>query len=127
MKERYLRIFFLDLSMFFGKFELNENFISIFNSFVRTNLNETTMDCFDKIIELKKKKDGSFDARYDIDKFISANNDIIDDKTNNIFDGVDLEISNLIGELAVAFKEYFDSVLNAMNESNTNFYKTLKQ
>ena len=44
MRDKYLRIFFLDLSMFFGKFELNDNFINIFNNFVRTNLNDTTID-----------------------------------------------------------------------------------
>ena len=117
MRDKYLRIFFLDLSMFFGKFELNDNFINIFNSFIRTNLNETTIDCFDKIIIVKKLEDGKYDA----------NNDIIDDKIKGIFDGVDLEVSNMIGELAVAFKEYFECVLNAFNSEDDGFYRKLKQ
>lgn len=127
MRDKYLRIFFLDLSMFFGKFELNDNFINIFNSFIRTNLNETTIDCFDKIIIVKKLEDGKYDARYSLESFIDANNDIIDDKIKGIFDGVDLEVSNMIGELAVAFKEYFKCVLNAFNSEDDGFYRKLKQ
>lgn len=127
MRDKYLRIFFLDLSMFFGKFELNDNFINIFNNFVITNLNETTIDCFNKIIFVKKLKNGKYDARYSLESFIKANNDIIDDKTKGIFDGVDLKISNMIGELAVAFKEYLESVLNAFNNDDDGFYRKLKQ
>ncbi len=127
MRDKYLRIFFLDLSTFFGKFELNDNFINIFNNFVRANLNETTIDCFDKIIIVKKLEGGKYDARYSLESFIDANNDIIDDKTKGIFDGIDLEVSNMIGELAVAFKEYFESVLNAFNSEDDGFYRKLKQ
>ena len=79
MRDKYLRIFFLDLSMFFGKFELNDNFINIFNNFVRTNLNDTTIDCFNKIIFVKKLKNGKYDARYSLESFIDAN------KSNTIF------------------------------------------
>ena len=127
MRDKYLRIFFLDLSMFFGKFELNDNFIHIFNNFVRTNLNDTTIDCFNKIIFVKKLKNGKYDARYSLESFIKANDDIIDDKIKGIFDGVDLKISNMIGELAVAFKEYLESVLNAFNNDDDGFYRKLKQ
>ncbi|MDY6071595.1 MAG: hypothetical protein SPI44_01810 [Bacilli bacterium] len=127
MRDKYLRIFFLDLSMFFGKFELNDNFINIFNNFVRTNLNDTTIDCFNKIIFVKKLKNGKYDARYSLESFIKANDDIIDDKIKGIFDGVDLKISNMIGELAVAFKEYLESVLNAFNNDDDGFYRKLKQ
>lgn len=127
MRDKYLRIFFYDLSMIYGKFELNDNFINIFNNFIRTNLNETTIDCFDKIIIVKKLEDAKYDARYSLESFIDANNDIIDDKTKGIFDGVDLEVSNMIGELAVAFTEYFESILNAFNSEDEDFYKKLKQ
>ncbi|MCI7332781.1 MAG: hypothetical protein MSH48_03840 [Mollicutes bacterium] len=127
MRDKYLRIFFLDLSTFFGKFELNDNFINIFNNFVRTNLNDTTIDCFNKIIFVKKLKNGKYDARYSLESFIKANDDIIDDKIKGIFDGVDLKISNMIGELAVAFKEYLESVLNAFNNDDDGFYRKLKQ
>ena len=127
MRDKYLRIFFLDSSMFFGKFELNDNFINIFNNFVRTNLNDTTIDCFNKIIFVKKLKNGKYDARYSLESFIKANDDIIDDKIKGIFDGVDLKISNMIGELAVAFKEYLESVLNAFNNDDDGFYRKLKQ
>ena len=72
--------------MFFGKFELNDNFINIFNNFVRTNLNDTTIDCFNKIIFVKKLKNGKYDARYSLESFIKANNDIIDDKTKGYYD-----------------------------------------
>ena len=113
--------------MFFGKFELNDNFINIFNNFVRTNLNDTTIDCFNKIIFVKKLKNGKYDARYSLESIIKANNDIIDDKIKGIFDGVDLEVSNMIGELAVAFKEYLESVLNAFNNDDDGFYRKLKQ
>ena len=44
-----------------------------------------------------------------------------------IFDGVDIEVSNMIGELAVAFKEYFECVLNAFNSEDDGFYRKLKQ
>ena len=127
MRDKYLRIFFYDLSMIFGKFELNDNFINIFNNFVRTNLNDTTIDCFNKIIFVKKLKNGKYDARYSLESFIKANDDIIDDKIKGIFDGVDLKISNMIGELAVAFKEYLESVLNAFNNDDDGFYRKLKQ
>lgn len=127
MRDKYLRIFFYDLSMIYGKFELNDNFINIFNNFIRTNLNETTIDCFDKIIIVKKLEDAKYDARYSLESFIDANNDIIDDKTKGIFDGVDLEVSNMIGELAVAFTEYFESILNAFNSEDEDFYRKLKQ
>lgn len=127
MKEKYLRIFFLDLSMFFGKFELNENFISIFNSFVRTNLNETTIDCFKMIISIKKEEDGTNNASYILDDFVNANNDIIDDKTKDLFKGVSLDEANMIGEMAVAFKNYLESVVNRMNAETPSYLKLIKQ
>lgn len=58
MRNKYLRIFFYDLNMIYGKFELNDNFISMFNSFVRDNLNPTTIDCFKMLIKIKKVKIG---------------------------------------------------------------------
>lgn len=127
MKEKYLRIFFLDLSMFFGKFELNENFISIFNSFVRTNLNETTIDCFKMIISIKKEEDGTNNASYVLDDFVNANNDIIDDKTKDLFKDVSLDEANMIGEIAVAFKNYLESVVNSMNTETPSYLKLIKQ
>ncbi len=126
MKDKYLRIFFYDLSMLFGKFELNENFISIFNAFVRDNLNPTTIDCFKMIIKIKKGKDG-YDAGYVLDDFINANNDIIDDKTKDLFKDVSLEKSNMISELAVAFKEYLESVVSCMSNNTPNYIRQLKQ
>ncbi len=126
MKDKYLRIFFYDLSMFFGKFELNENFISIFNAFVKDNLNPTTIDCFKMIIKINKGKDG-YNAKYALEDFINANNDIIDDKIQNIFKGVPLEKANMIGEMAIAFRDYLISVVNAMSVSTPNYIKQLKQ
>ena len=126
MKDKYLRIFFYDLSMLFGKFELNENFISIFNAFVRDNLNPTTIDCFKMIIKIKKGKDG-YDAGYVLDDFINANNDIIDDKTKDLFKDVPLEKANMIGELAIAFKEYLESVVSCMSNNTPNYIRQLKQ
>ena len=93
----------------------------------KDDVKETLKDCFDKIIIVKKLEDGKYDARYNLESFIDANNDIIDDKTKGIFDGVDLKISNMIGELAVAFKEYLESVLNAFNNDDDGFYRKLKQ
>lgn len=126
MKDKYLRIFFYDLSVLFGKFELNENFISIFNAFVKDNLNPTTIDCFKMIIKINKGKDG-YNAKYVLEDFINANNDIIDDKIQNIFKGVPLEKTNMIGEMAIAFRDYLISVVNAMSVSTPNYIKQLKQ
>lgn len=126
MKDKYLRIFFYDLSMLFGKFELNENFISIFNAFVKDNLNPTTIDCFKMIIKVKKGKEG-YDARYVLDDFINANNDIITDKTKDLFKDIPLEKANMIGEMAVSFKNYLESVVYAMSVDTPSYLKQLKQ
>ena len=126
MKDKYLRIFFYDLSMFYGKFELNENFVSLFNSFVRDNLNPTTIDCFKMIIKIRKGKEG-YDARYALDDFVNANNDIIDDKTKDLFKDIPLEKANMIGEMAVSFKNYMESVVYAMSANTPNYIKQLKQ
>lgn len=126
MKDKYLRIFFYDLSMLFGKFELNENFISIFNAFVKDNLNPTTIDCFKMIIKVKKGKEG-YDARYVLDDFINANNDIITDKTKDLFKDIPLEKANMIGEMAVSFKNYMESVVYAMSVDTPGYLKQLKQ
>ncbi len=126
MKDKYLRIFFYDLSMLFGKFELNENFISIFNAFVKDNLNPTTIDCFKMIIKVKKGKEG-YDARYVLDDFINANNDIITDKTKDLFKDIPLEKANMIGEMAVSFKNYMESVVYAMSVDTPSYLKQLKQ
>ena len=126
MRDKYLRIFFYDVSMIFGKFELNDNFISMFNSFVRDNLNPTTIDCFKMIIKIRKGKEG-YDARYALDDFINANNDIIDDKTKDLFKGVPLDKANMIGEIAVAFKNYIESVVYTMSVDTPSYLKQLKQ
>lgn len=126
MKDKYLRIFFYDLSMLFGKFELNENFISIFNAFVKDNLNPTTIDCFKMIIKVKKGKEG-YDARYVLDDFINANNDIITNKTKDLFKDIPLEKANMIGEMAVSFKNYMESVVYAMSVDTPSYLKQLKQ
>ena len=112
--------------MLFGKFELNENFISIFNAFVKDNLNPTTIDCFKMIIKVKKGKEG-YDARYVLDDFINANNDIITDKTKDLFKDIPLEKANMIGEMAVSFKNYMESVVYAMSVDTPSYLKQLKQ
>lgn len=126
MKEKYLRIFFLDLSILFGKFELNQNFISIFNGFVRDNLNETTIDCFEKIIRIEITEDNNANASYKLEDFVDANDDILSDKIDGIFEGVSLEEANSIGEMANAFKSYLESVMSYMSQENKSYQRVLK-
>lgn len=78
------------------------------------------------IIKINKGKDG-YNAKYALEDFINANNDIIDDKIQNIFKGVPLEKANMIGEMAIAFRDYLISVVNAMSVSTPNYIKQLKQ
>lgn len=126
MREKYLRIFFLDLSILFGKFELNQNFISIFNSFVRDNLNKTTIDCFEKIIIVEITEDNSASASYKLEDFVDANDDILSDKIEGIFEEISLEEANEIGEMANAFKNYLESVINYMSQENKSYQRILK-
>ena len=126
MREKYLRIFFLDLSILFGKFELNQNFISIFNGFVRDNLNRTTIDCFEKIITIEITEDNNANASYKLEDFVAANDDILSDKIEGIFEGVSLEEANSIGEMANAFKSYLESVMSYMSQENKSYQRVLK-
>lgn len=126
MKEKYLRIFFLDLSILFGKFELNQNFISIFNGFVRDNLNRTTIDCFEKIITVEITEENNANASYKLEDFVDANDDILSDKIDGIFEGVSLEEANSIGEMANAFKSYLESVMSYMSQENKSYQRVLK-
>lgn len=126
MREKYLRIFFLDLSILFGKFELNQNFISIFNGFVRDNLNKTTIDCFEKIIIVEITEDNSASASYKLEDFVDANDDILSGKIEGIFEGISLEEANEIGEMASAFKNYLESVIDYMSQENKSYQRILK-
>ena len=78
------------------------------------------------IIKIRKGKEG-YDARYALDDFINANNDIIDDKTKDLFKGVPLDKANMIGEIAVAFKNYIESVVYTMSVDTPSYLKQLKQ
>ena len=78
------------------------------------------------IIKIRKGKEG-YDARYALDDFINANNDIIDDKTKDLFKGVPLDKANMIVEIAVAFKNYIESVVYTMSVDTPSYLKQLKQ
>lgn len=126
MRKKYLRIFFFDLSILFGKIELDQNFFSIFNNFIKDNLNKTTLDCFEKIITIEITEDNDAHASYILEDFVTANDDILNDKIDGIFDGVSISDANEIGEMATAFKDYLESVASYMSQENSIYHRILK-
>lgn len=123
MKEKYLRIFFYDLSLIYGKVELTEDFPHIFTSFIKSNLGIQTVNLFNKIIDIEITKDGNASVSFTLGSIKKACEDVFNDKVNGIFDDIDINTSNDIGILASMFSSYIEEIDELM--SDTSFQQTL--